>query len=60
VTVLGWTMGLYKMSFGDHFFSHTLVSMLLSLTTTCTFASFLFKKATIYEGRNIESNTLIS
>lgn len=45
VTVLGWTMGLYKMSFGDHFFSHTLVSMLLSLTITFTLASLLFKKS---------------
>ena len=44
VTVLGWAMGLYKMSFGDHFFSHTLVSMLLSLTIACSLASLLFKK----------------
>jgi len=44
VTVLGWTMGLYKMLFGDHFFSHTLVSMLLSLTITCALASLLFQK----------------
>ncbi|MGP5068139.1 MULTISPECIES: phosphatase PAP2 family protein [Psychrobacter] len=50
VTVLGWTMGLYKMMFGDHFFSHTLVSMLLSLTIACALASLLFKKSTIYEG----------
>ncbi len=44
VTVLGWTMGMYKMLFGDHFFSHTLVSMLLSLTITCALASLFFKK----------------
>lgn len=30
VTLLGWIMGLYKMMIGDHFFSHTLVSMWLS------------------------------
>lgn len=44
VTVLGWTMGLYKMLFGDHFFSHTLVSMLLSLTIACALAHIFFKR----------------
>ena len=43
VTALGWTMGLYKMLFGDHFFSHTLVSMLLSLTIACALATLFFK-----------------
>lgn len=38
VTVVGWTMGLYKMMFGDHFFSHTLVSMLLAWTLACGLA----------------------
>lgn len=46
VTVLGWSMGLYKMMFGDHFFSHTLVSMLLSLTIVCALASVFFKRTT--------------
>ena len=36
-------MGLYKMLFGDHFFSHTLVSMLLSLTIACALATLFFK-----------------
>ncbi|AAZ19016.1 conserved hypothetical protein [Psychrobacter arcticus 273-4] len=45
VTVLGWTMGIYKMSFGDHFFSHTLVSMLLAWTITCALASLFFKRS---------------
>ncbi len=44
VTVLSWTMGIYKMMFGDHFFSHTLVSMLLSLTIACGLASVFFKR----------------
>ena len=44
VTALGWTMGLYKMLFGDHFFSHTLVSMLLSLTIACALAVIFFKR----------------
>ncbi|MGP5119275.1 PAP2 family lipid A phosphatase [Psychrobacter alimentarius] len=44
VTALGWTMGLYKMLFGDHFFNHTLVSMLLSLTIACALAHIFFKR----------------
>ncbi|MFC6203242.1 PAP2 family lipid A phosphatase [Psychrobacter urativorans] len=43
VTILGWSMGLYKMSIGDHFFSHTLVSMLLSWTLVCALAVGFFK-----------------
>ena len=42
VTILGWTMGIYKMMFGDHFFSHTLVSMLLTWTITCGLARLFF------------------
>ena len=49
VTVLGWTMGLYKMSFGDHFFSHTLVSMLLAWTITCGLAMIFFVRMNIKE-----------
>lgn len=45
VTLLGWTMGLYKMLFGDHFFSHTLVSMLLSLTISSALTSLFFRRA---------------
>lgn len=56
VSILGWTMGLYKMLFGDHFFSHTLVSMLLSLTITCALASLFFKNTATNEGRNAQSN----
>lgn len=49
VTVLGWTMGLYKMSFGDHFFSHTLVSMLLAWTITCALAMVFFVRTNTNE-----------
>ncbi len=42
VTILGWMMGIYKMMFGDHFFSHTLVSMLLAWTITCGLARVFF------------------
>lgn len=59
VTILGWTMGLYKMFFGDHFFSHTLVSMLLSLTIACALASLFFKRAATNEGGNIKSGGII-
>ena len=57
VTVLGWTMGLYKMLFGDHFFSHTLVSMLLSLTITCALATLFFKYPATNKSTNIKANS---
>ena len=57
VTTVGWTMGLYKMLFGDHFFSHTLVSMLLSLTIACALASVFFKRAITYDAKNTAPNT---
>lgn len=44
VSLLGWTMGLYKMAIGDHFFSHTLVSMLLAWTQACATATIIFAK----------------
>ena len=28
--IVGWSMGLYKMLIGDHFFSHTVITMLLA------------------------------
>lgn len=28
--VIGWTMGIYKMIIGDHFFSHTFITMVLA------------------------------
>jgi membrane-associated PAP2 superfamily phosphatase len=56
VTVLGWTMGLYKMLFGDHFFSHTLVSMLLSLTIACALATFFFKDSITKKAKSANTN----
>lgn len=35
---LGWLMGGYKMVIGDHFLSHTLISMLLAWMIICTLA----------------------
>ena len=59
VTVLGWTMGMYKMLFGDHFFSHTLVSMLLSLTITCALASVFFKRTAHHKARNLTLSSTV-
>ncbi|SFV54930.1 PAP2 family protein [hydrothermal vent metagenome] len=28
--IIGWSMGLYKMMIGDHFLSHTLITMVLA------------------------------
>lgn len=28
--VIGWSMGIYKMIIGDHFFSHTFITMILA------------------------------
>lgn len=47
VTIVGWSMGLYKMFIGDHFFSHTLVSMLLSWTIACGLATIIFKDPSV-------------
>lgn len=44
VTCIGWSMGLYKMSIGDHFFSHTLVSMGLSWAIVCALAAVMFER----------------
>ncbi|NYR09124.1 PAP2 family lipid A phosphatase [Psychrobacter sp. BI730] len=56
VTILGWTMGLYKMLFGDHFFSHTLVSMLLSLTIACALATLFFKHSIANTTKNTDNH----
>lgn len=42
VTTLAWIMGLYKMMIGDHFFSHTLVSMWLAWAITYAMAGLFF------------------
>ncbi|WP_172449239.1 phosphatase PAP2 family protein [Bowmanella denitrificans] len=40
---LGWLMGGYKMLIGDHFLSHTLVSMLLSWGICCLNAALVYR-----------------
>ena len=42
VTLTGWIMGGYKMAIGDHFFSHTLVSMLLAWAVASGVAWVMF------------------
>ncbi len=44
VTLLAWTMGLYKIMIGDHFFSHTLVSMWLSWAVVYFIALMFFRR----------------
>lgn len=44
VTVLAWLMGGYKMAIGDHFLSHTVVSMLLGWAICSGMAWVWFRK----------------
>lgn len=44
VSAIGWTMGLYKMMIGDHFFSHTLVSMALAWFVASGLSAVFFTK----------------
>jgi len=42
---LGWVTGVYKMAIGDHFLSHTIISMLLAWLVACLVAYFvLFRR----------------
>lgn len=40
---LGWAMGLYKMLIGDHFLSHTLVSMCLAWLVSIFVAAIIYR-----------------
>ncbi|GAA0315636.1 PAP2 family lipid A phosphatase [Psychrobacter aestuarii] len=51
VLLLGWVMGVYKMMIGDHFFSHTLVSMLLSWALVCALAWVFYRRAPLAGNR---------
>lgn len=44
VSAIGWTMGLYKMMIGDHFFSHTLASMALAWFVASGLSAVFFTK----------------
>ena len=41
--VIGWSMGIYKMLIGDHFLSHTLITMLLAWTIILTIVYIIEK-----------------
>ena len=43
--VLGWTFGIYKMLIGDHFLSHTLVTMCLAWLVSLTVAASVYRFA---------------
>lgn len=43
---IGWSTGLYKMLIGDHFFSHTLITMLLAWLIILLLASWVNKGST--------------
>jgi membrane-associated PAP2 superfamily phosphatase len=42
VMILSWSIGIYKMSIGDHFLSHTIVSMLLAWLIVVIIAKIIF------------------
>ena len=46
--VVGWSMGLYKMFIGDHYLSHTIVTMILAWLIILIIAKFTLKKDKIY------------
>lgn len=49
VTAFAWTIGLYKMMIGDHFFSHTLVSMLVAWAVSSGIAWLFFVRKAKYK-----------
>jgi len=46
----GWLMGIYKMLIGDHFLSHTIVTMLLAWLIICTIAAVVDRTARLQTG----------
>jgi membrane-associated PAP2 superfamily phosphatase len=42
---VGWSMGLYKMMVGDHFLSHTIITMILAWLIVLTLAKLVNSKA---------------
>lgn len=51
VTVVSWLMGGYKMLIGDHFFSHTVVSMCLAWGICALLAWFCFGRYEVKAGQ---------
>ena len=48
--VLAWSMGFYKMIIGDHFLSHTIITMLIAWIEILIISKFI-------QGKNIEKST---
>ncbi len=47
--VIGWIMGLYKMLLGDHYLSHTIVTMLLSWLLILIVVKIVYRKDKLLE-----------
>ncbi|TBW49379.1 phosphatase PAP2 family protein [Marinobacter halodurans] len=57
---LGWTLGLYKMLIGDHFLSHTLVTMGLAWLISVVVAGCVFGLARVEApAAEVESDSLV-
>ncbi|MFA9372809.1 MAG: phosphatase PAP2 family protein [Poseidonibacter sp.] len=52
---IGWIMGIYKMSIGDHFLSHTIITMLIAWIIILIIAKFIYNK----KGTKLEKPTKI-
>jgi len=42
---IGWSMGMYKMLIGNHFFSHTVITMLLAWLIVLLVSKFVYKNS---------------
>jgi len=48
VMLIGWSTGLYKMLIGDHFLSHTLVTMILAWMIVLIIAKYVHRKTGVW------------
>ena len=53
--IIGWSMGIYKMLLGDHFFSHTIITMLMAWLIILIIVKFIQTK----QRQKIEKSTKI-
>lgn len=53
--IIGWSMGIYKMLLGDHFFSHTIITMLMAWLIIL----IVVKSTQIKQRQKIEKSTKI-
>jgi membrane-associated PAP2 superfamily phosphatase len=52
VMILSWSIGIYKMSIGDHFLSHTIVSMLLAWLIVVIIAKVMLSYSSYHRAFN--------